>query len=78
MVDCGTIRISNPNTLQRWVDFGWYKDKLNQGYVFNPYCGRFALEQCVCTKCRNKKENKEELIKIIKNYDRQNCRASKR
>jgi transposase len=70
MEDCGTTRISNPKTLQRWVDFGWYKDRINQGYIFNPYCGRFSMGECTCTKCRHKIENKEELIKIIKNYER--------
>lgn len=64
---CGTIRISNPKTLQRWIDFGWYQERIDEGYVFNPYCGRFTIGTCVCTKCRDKRPNRDELIKILNN-----------
>lgn len=63
---CGTTRISNPKTLQRWVDLGWYKELIDDGFIFAPYCGRFKTEICECGKCRNKKPNRDELIKIIK------------
>jgi hypothetical protein len=63
---CGTLRISNPNTLQRWIDNGKYQQQLNDGYIFNPYCGRFKNEKCTCSKCKNEKPNKDELIKILK------------
>jgi hypothetical protein len=63
--DCGTTRISNPKTLQRWIDLGWYKKRIDEGYVFNPYCGRFSVEVCECGKCRSKISNRDELIKLI-------------
>ena len=63
--DAGVTKISNPKTLQRWIDFGWYKEMTNDGYIFNPYCGRFSFEKCVCSKCRSKRENKDELIDIL-------------
>ncbi len=65
--DCGTTRITNPKTLQRWIDLGWYQDLLTEGYVFNPYCGRFSIDICECSKCRHKTLNKDELIKILNN-----------
>ena len=68
MFDVGTLRITNPKTLQRWIDLGWYENKVNGGLIFNPYCGRFSIEECVCTKCRNKKENKEELITLVEQF----------
>jgi hypothetical protein len=65
--DCGTTRISNPKTLQRWIDLGWYKELIDEGYVFAPHCGRFVIGECVCTKCRHKRPNRDELIKILNN-----------
>ena len=62
---CGTLRISNPITLQRWIDDGKYKELIDEGYIFNPYCGRFKTEQCECTKCRNHRPNRDELIQIL-------------
>jgi hypothetical protein len=41
---CGTIRISNPKTLQSWIDRGWYQKSLSEGYIFNVGCGRFKTE----------------------------------
>ena len=66
---CGTLRISNPKTLQRWIDLGWYKELIDEGYIFAPYCGRFKTEICTCSACRNKRPNREELINILNNYD---------
>jgi hypothetical protein len=40
---CGTIRISNPKTLQSWID------RLKKVYLkatFNVGCGRFKTEKC--------------------------------
>jgi hypothetical protein len=68
--DCGTLRISNPNTLQRWIDLGWYQKQLDEGYIFAPYCGRFRTEPCTCSACRNKRPNRDELIKLINNYEK--------
>jgi len=31
---CGTLRISNPKTLQRWIDTGMMKKKYEQGWQF--------------------------------------------
>jgi len=62
---CGTLRISNPITLQRWIDNGEYKKLIDAGYIFSPYCGRFSIEQCTCTKCRNHRPNRDELIQIL-------------
>ena len=61
----GVTKISNPKTLQRWIDYGWYENIINNGYTFNPYCGRFSIDVCICSKCRSKRENKDELIKIL-------------
>lgn len=67
--DCGTLRISNPNTLQRWIDNGKYQQQLDEGYIFAPYCGRFRSEPCTCSACRNKRPNRDELIKLLNNYE---------
>ena len=48
----GTIRISNPKTLQAWIDKGWYQEEIDRGYVFAYRCGRFKTEVCQCGKCR--------------------------
>jgi hypothetical protein len=65
--DCGTTRISNPKTLHRWIDLGWYKELIDDGYIFAPHCGRFKTEVCTCSACRNQRPNRKELIKIINN-----------
>lgn len=64
---CGTIRISNPKTLQRWFALGWYQDLIAEGYIFNTGCGRFKTEVCTCSQCRLK--NRIELKEIIKNNE---------
>jgi Zn-finger nucleic acid-binding protein len=61
----GTLRISNPITLQRWIDNGEYKKLIDEGFIFAPYCGRFNTEVCECSKCRNKTPNRDELIKLL-------------
>ncbi len=48
------LRISNPKTLQRWIDTGEYQSYLDAGYIFNVGCGRFKLEPCTCRKCRTR------------------------
>ena len=48
----GTIRIKKPSTLQSWIDKGWYKKRIDEGYIFAPNCGRFRIEKCECAKCR--------------------------
>jgi hypothetical protein len=29
----GTLRISNPKTLQNWIIRGWYQKLINEGYI---------------------------------------------
>lgn len=61
----GTTRISNPKTLQAWIDRGWYQDRLDEGYIFNVGCGRFKTEVCACATCRTK--TRPELLEVLKN-----------
>lgn len=48
----GSIRITNPKTLQSWKDKGWFQQELDKGYIFAEGCGRFKTEPCTCSKCR--------------------------
>lgn len=48
----GTLKITNPKTLQRWKDNGEFQKLINEGYIFADGCGRFRKEICTCTKCR--------------------------
>ena len=60
----GTIRISNPKTLQRWIDLGWFDENIKEGYTFNVGCGRFKLEEkCTCSQCRTK--TRPELVEVL-------------
>ncbi len=61
----GTLRISNPKTLQSWIDKGWFKNEIQKGYIFAVFCGRFKKEICNCSKCR-KQYGKKDLIEILK------------
>jgi hypothetical protein len=63
---CGTTKIKNPNTLQRWIDMGWYQKQIDDGYTFATGCGRFSLEICKCSKCKNL-NNGLELKTILEN-----------
>jgi len=53
----GTIRIRNPKTLQKWINNGEYRKRMNQGLIFNVGCGRFRIENCQCSKCRKSKNS---------------------
>ena len=66
MHDVGTLRISNPETLKRWIDNGKYQEQLNNGYTFAVHCGRFRVGECTCSACRNKRPSRKELIEILK------------
>jgi hypothetical protein len=60
----GTTRISNPKTLQRWIDFGWFDETIKEGYTFNVGCGRFREgEKCTCSQCRTK--TRPELVEVL-------------
>ena len=54
----GTLKISNPKTLEKWIQDGSYQEEVNDGYMFNVGCGRFRTELCKCYKCRNGKGKK--------------------
>lgn len=48
----GTLRITNPATLQKWKDNGAYKKLIDEGYIYAECCGRFSKDICTCSKCR--------------------------
>lgn len=48
----GSIRILKPETLQAWIDKGWYQEQIKEGYIYALGCGRFRKEKCECFKCR--------------------------
>jgi len=60
----GSIRIKKPKTLQSWIDKGWYKREIDNGYIFYPACGRFRTDKCECLKCR-KPNSAAELKKVL-------------
>lgn len=64
---CGTLRITNPKTLRRWIKNGNYQKEIDKGLVFNVGCGRFREEKCTCYKCRTRK--RKELQDIIDEYN---------
>lgn len=51
----GTLKVTNPNTLQRWKDNGLYQKLMDQGYIYAIGCGRFRKEICICSKCKKLK-----------------------
>lgn len=53
MYAAGVLRITNPNTIQKWKDMGKWQKLLDAGYIYAPGCGRFRIEKCECSKCRN-------------------------
>jgi len=53
----GSLRITNPATLQKWKDDGRYQGLIDEGYKYAPGCGRFRMEECTCTKCRKRRIN---------------------
>lgn len=48
----GSLRITNKNTLQKWIDKGFYKELISEGYIYAKGCGRFRKNICECSKCR--------------------------
>ena len=50
----GTLKITNPNTIQSWKDKGWWQKQLDNGYIYAVGCGRFKTEICTCCKCHKK------------------------
>lgn len=51
----GTLRITNPKTLERWKETGKYQELIDKGYIYAEGCGRFRVEPCTCWKCRKLK-----------------------
>lgn len=60
----GTLRITNPETLQKWIDSGKYQQLINDGYIYAEGCGRFRKEICTCAKCRKKRNEKSRIEKL--------------
>lgn len=52
----GILRITNPKTLQRWIETGQFQKLLDEGYIYASGCGRFRTETCTCSKCRKSRE----------------------
>jgi hypothetical protein len=62
----GTLRITNPKTLEKWIQNGNFDKELDNGYKFYVGCGRFRLDTCTCSKCRKSKG--EELQQVLNKY----------
>ena len=58
----GTLRITNPKTIQKWKDNGKFQAQLDKGYLFAEGCGRFRTELCTCYKCRRKNKKSSTLL----------------
>ena len=56
----GTLRITNPKTLEKWKQNGNYKELIDSGYIYANGCGRFRIDACTCSKCRRKNKSKLE------------------
>jgi hypothetical protein len=50
--DGGTLRITNPKTLEKWKANGKYQKLIAEGYIYAQGCGRFRKNKCTCYKCR--------------------------
>ena len=48
----GSLRITNPKTLEKWKVNGEYDKLINEGYLYSKGCGRFRMFICTCSKCR--------------------------
>lgn len=48
----GTLRITNPKTLEKWKVNGEYDKLIKEGYIYAKGCGRFRKFICSCSKCR--------------------------
>ena len=50
----GTLRITNPKTLEKWVKNWNYKELIDEGYYYAIGCGIFRTFKCDCSQCRKK------------------------
>jgi hypothetical protein len=64
----GTLIITNPDTLEKWIHSGKIQKKLDLGYKYHPGCGRFVNEPCKCRKCRNLKSTNPRLIVLNRHF----------
>jgi hypothetical protein len=64
----GTLRITNPKTLESWIHNGKYQQELDEGYIYAVGCGRFRTEPCTCYKCRKAGPNHPRQIVIDKHF----------
>ena len=64
----GTLRISNPKTLEKWIHRGDFQREIDNGYLFNVGCGRFRTEPCTCCRCRKKNAGAKLTEVINKHY----------
>mgnify|MGYP006925657791 CR=1 FL=1 len=64
----GTLRIWNPKTLQVWLRDGRFQEKVEEGWIFSPGCGRFKKESCTCYRCR-KILPTNKLVEILKQFN---------
>lgn len=62
----GVVKIKNPNTLKRWLENGWYQERIDEGLIFASGCGRFRDHVCECSNC---KTGNPVLDKVIRHYE---------
>jgi hypothetical protein len=55
----GTLKITNPVTLAKWIVNGQYQALLEEGYIYAGGCGRFRKEVCQCCKCRKLRKHEQ-------------------
>ena len=56
-IECfGVLRITNPITLNKWIESGKYQKIIDNGFIYNKGCGRFRVEKCKCSKCKIKQK----------------------
>lgn len=70
----GTLRVTNPKTLRRWLNNGEFQKELDMGYTYAPGCGRFKIGECTCHKCRNRGAMRRKIVEEF--YNRKNEQTS--
>lgn len=49
----GSLKITNSRTLDMWKKTGKYQVLIDEGYFYSSGCGRFRIQICNCSKCKN-------------------------
>jgi len=62
----GSLRITNINTLKRWLQTGKFQELIDEGYQYASGCGRFREDPCTCYKCR--KNPRPSFDKVIEEF----------